>query len=177
MTFLGLGEMFEGYSAETFVKKNVPSCLFGAEWVSRLCRHRSEDPHRLEWKFPGPLHQVTGRRWRSTSRSTTRWGLQHLQEARLVLAWKSQLLGAHCTYCRRPTKVPLYLREEVTARLEADLKNGTLESMPMGEKDTGCSRMVIKPKQNGRARRTVDLSGLSKAADMSSTTLNLLQKF
>jgi hypothetical protein len=59
------------------------------------------------------------------------------------------------TYCRRPTKVPLHFREEVKAGLEADIKKGVL--------DTWCSRMVIQPKKNGRARRTVDLSGLSKA--------------
>ena len=36
--------------------------------------------------------------------------------------------------------------------------------VPVGIKDSWCARMVIQPKKNGRARRTVDLSGLSKAA-------------
>jgi hypothetical protein len=66
-------------------------------------------------------------------------------------------------YCRRPTKVPLHFREEVKAGLEADVRKGVLERVPVGEADTWCSRMVIQPKKNGRARRTVDLSGLSKA--------------
>jgi hypothetical protein len=66
-------------------------------------------------------------------------------------------------YCRRPTKVPLHFREEVKAGLEADVKKGALERVPVGEADTWCSRMVIQPKKNGRVRRTVDLSGLSKA--------------
>ena len=65
-------------------------------------------------------------------------------------------------YCRRPTKVPLHFREEVKAGLESDVKKGVLERVPVGEKDTWCSRMVIQPKKNGRARRTVDLSGLSR---------------
>jgi len=65
-------------------------------------------------------------------------------------------------YCRRPTKVPLHFREEVKAGLEADVKKGVIERVPVGEKDTWCSRMVIQPKKDGRARRTVDLSGLSK---------------
>ena len=67
------------------------------------------------------------------------------------------------TYCRGATRVPLHFREEVKAGLEADVKKGVLEKVPMGEPDTWCSRMVIQPKKNGRARRTVDLSGLSKA--------------
>ena len=65
-------------------------------------------------------------------------------------------------YCRKPMKVPLHFREEVRAGLEADVKKGVLERVPVGEKDTWCSRMVIQPKKNGRARRTVDLSGLSR---------------
>ena len=65
-------------------------------------------------------------------------------------------------YCRKPTKVPLHFREEVRAGLEADVKKGVLERVPVGEKDTWCSRMVIQPKKNGRPRRTVDLSGLSR---------------
>jgi hypothetical protein len=67
------------------------------------------------------------------------------------------------TYCRRQTKVPLHFGEEVKAGLEADVKKGVLEGVPVGEADSWCSRMVIQPKKNGRARRTVDLSGLSKA--------------
>ena len=67
------------------------------------------------------------------------------------------------TYHRKPTKVPLHFREEVRAGLEADVKKGIIRRVPDGTPDTWCSRMVIQPKKNGRARRTVDLSGLSKA--------------
>ena len=42
-----------------------------------------------------------------------------------------------------------------------DVKKGVLERVPVGQADSWCSRMV--PKKNGRARRTVDLSGLSRA--------------
>jgi hypothetical protein len=52
-------------------------------------------------------------------------------------------------YCRRPTKVPLHFREEVKAGLEADVKKGVLERVPVGEADTWYSRMVIQPKKNG----------------------------
>ena len=39
---------------------------------------------------------------------------------------------------------------------------GVIERVPEGEKTTWYSRMVIQPKKNGTARRTVDLSYLSK---------------
>ena len=67
------------------------------------------------------------------------------------------------TYCRKPTKVPIHFREEVKAGLEADVNKGVLERVPVGEADTWCSRMVIQPKKNGTARKTVDLSGLCRA--------------
>ena len=50
----------------------------------------------------------------------------------------------------------------VKADIEADVKKGILERVPAGEHDTWCSRMVIQPKKSGKARRTVDLSYLSK---------------
>ena len=68
------------------------------------------------------------------------------------------------TYHRKPTRVPLHFREEVRIGLESDVNKGILERVPPGEVDTWCSRMVIQPKKNGKARRTVDLSGLSKAS-------------
>ena len=67
-------------------------------------------------------------------------------------------------YHRKPTKVPLHFREEVRIGLEADVRKGILERVPPGEADTWCSRLVIQPKKNGKARRTVDLSGLSRAS-------------
>jgi hypothetical protein len=51
----------------------------------------------------------------------------------------------------------------VRGGLEADVRMGDLERAPDGEADTWCSRIVIDPKKNGRARRTVDLAKLSKA--------------
>ena len=66
-------------------------------------------------------------------------------------------------YHRKPTRVPLHFRDEVKAGLESDVKKGILRRVPPGRADTWCSRMVIQPKKNGKARRTVDLSGLSKA--------------
>jgi hypothetical protein len=65
-------------------------------------------------------------------------------------------------YHRKPTRVPLHFREEVRAGLEADVKKRIRERVPVGEADTWCSRMVIQPKKNGRAKKTVDLLGLSK---------------
>ena len=67
------------------------------------------------------------------------------------------------TYCRWVTIVPLHFRDEVRAGLEADVKKGVLERVPMGEPETWCARMDIQPKKSGRGRRKVDLSGLSRA--------------
>ena len=53
--------------------------------------------------------------------------------------------------------------KEVRAGLEADVMKGVLEMVHVGEADTWCSQMVIQPKNNGRARRTVDLAKLSRA--------------
>ena len=59
--------------------------------------------------------------------------------------------------------MPLHFRNGVRAGLEADVKKGVLERVQMGEPDTWCSRKVIQLRKSGRARRTVDLSGLSRA--------------
>ena len=58
--------------------------------------------------------------------------------------------------------VPLKFRAQVKADIEADIMKGNLERVPDGEPDTLCSRQVIQEKKNGKARRTVDLSYLSK---------------
>jgi hypothetical protein len=39
-------------------------------------------------------------------------------------------------YCRKPTRVPLHFTKEVRAGLEADMKKGVLERVPVGEADT-----------------------------------------
>ena len=64
--------------------------------------------------------------------------------------------------CKKPTVVPLNFRAQVTADIEVDVMKGIVERVPVGEPDSWCSRMVIQEKKNGKARRTVDLSYLSK---------------
>ena len=54
------------------------------------------------------------------------------------------------------------LPAQVKAEIEADMMKGILEQVPTGEHNTWCSRVVIQEKKNGKARRTVDLSYLSK---------------
>ena len=66
-------------------------------------------------------------------------------------------------YCRKQRRFPLHFMRGVHAGLEADVKKGVLERVPVGEADTWCSSMVIQPKKNGRARKTVDLARLIKA--------------
>ena len=64
--------------------------------------------------------------------------------------------------CKKPTIVPLHFRAQVKADIDADVKKGVLERVPAGKYDTWCSRMLIQPKKSGKARRTLDLSYLSK---------------
>ena len=65
-------------------------------------------------------------------------------------------------YSKKPTMIPLHFRAQVKVDIEAEVKKGILERVPAGEHDTRCSRMVIQAKKSGKARRTVDLSYLSK---------------
>jgi hypothetical protein len=60
--------------------------------------------------------------------------------------------------CKKPTVGPLNFR----ARVKADMMKGILERVPAGEPDSWCSRMVIQEKKNEKARRSLDLSYLSK---------------
>ena len=62
----------------------------------------------------------------------------------------------------KPCPVPLHWREQVKRDIEADVKRGVLEKIPPGVPVTWCTRLVITPKKDGRPRRTVDLSGLTK---------------
>ena len=48
------------------------------------------------------------------------------------------------------------------AHIEADVMKGILKRVPVGKPDSWCTRMVIQEKKNGKARKTVDLSYLSK---------------
>ena len=63
----------------------------------------------------------------------------------------------------KPVPVPLHYREEVRAQLRADVQRGVLRKVGPGEPVKWCARMIIQPKKDGRPRRTVDLSGLTKA--------------
>ena len=45
ITLEGLGEMFEGYSAEKYTGK-IPLLPLGGRLEGPACRHRSKDPHR-----------------------------------------------------------------------------------------------------------------------------------
>ena len=63
----------------------------------------------------------------------------------------------------KPIAVPLHYRAEVKANIDADVKRGVLEKVPPGVPVTWCTRMVITPKKDGRPRRTVDLSALTRA--------------
>ena len=64
--------------------------------------------------------------------------------------------------CKKPTLDPLNFRAHMKTDIEAGVMKGILESVPAGEHDTWCSRLVVQEKKNGKARRTVDLSYLSK---------------
>ena len=59
--------------------------------------------------------------------------------------------------------MPIHFKDRVEAEIRRDVRLGVLEEVPPNTPTTWCSRMVIQPKKNCRARRTVDLSGLSRA--------------
>ena len=63
----------------------------------------------------------------------------------------------------KPVPVPLHFRNEVYANIDADVKRGVLRKVPPGEPTPWCAKLVITAKKNGKPRRTVDLSGLTKA--------------
>ena len=65
---------------------------------------------------------------------------------------------------RKPAPVPLHWRKEVQDGIKADIKKGVLERVPYGTPDTWCTRMIIQAKKNGKPRRTIDLSALTKAS-------------
>ena len=65
---------------------------------------------------------------------------------------------------RKPRPVPIHWRELVKSGLDADVRRGVIEKVPLDTPDTWCSPMVIRPKKNGKIRRTIDLSALTKAS-------------
>ena len=60
-----------------------------------------------------------------------------------------------------PIPVPLNWQEEVKAALDADVRLGVLEKVPVGNPVTWCHRMVVCAKKNGKPRRTVDFQSLN----------------
>jgi hypothetical protein len=74
-----------------------------------------------------------------------------------------------CTYCRRPTKVPLHFREEVKADLEADVKKGVLERVPVGEaevRDGGRDVRFEEVHNTEDVHHKVDIRQDDEAADV-----------
>lgn len=72
--------------------------------------------------------------------------------------------GAIPVAVHKPAPVPLHWRTEVKAGIDADVVRGVLEKVPVGVPTTWQTRMVLQPKKDGKPRRTVDLSALSKSA-------------
>ena len=66
--------------------------------------------------------------------------------------------AVHC-----PIPVPNHWKKEVKAALDRDEDMGIIEPVPQGTPTTWCSRMVVAPKNDGSARRTVDLQKLNAA--------------
>ena len=64
--------------------------------------------------------------------------------------------------CSVPSQVPLHLQEKVEKGLRDDEKMGVISKVPHNVPTKWCHRMVVTPKPNGDARRTIDLSPLNK---------------
>ena len=71
--------------------------------------------------------------------------------------------GAVPVAVHKPAPVPLHWRAAVKSALSADVSRGVLEKVPIGTPTTWQTRMVLQPKKDGKPRRTVDLSALSKS--------------
>ena len=64
--------------------------------------------------------------------------------------------------CHTAADIPWHFKEQVHSDLLRDEALGVIESVPYGEPVTWCHRMVVTRKNNGKPRRTVDLSPLNK---------------
>ena len=71
--------------------------------------------------------------------------------------------GAIPLVVHKPAAVPLRWRATMKAAIDADVARGVLEKVPPGVADTWCPQMVLRPKKDGRPRRTIDLQALTKA--------------
>lgn len=63
----------------------------------------------------------------------------------------------------RPIPVPHHWKTKVKADIDRDVRLGIIEPVPPGTPTVWCSRMVVVPKKDGSARRTVDLQHLNAA--------------
>ena len=59
------------------------------------------------------------------------------------------------------TPVTVHWQDEVKAGLDADVRPGMLEKVPVGDRITCCHRMVICAKKNGKPRCTLDFQALN----------------
>ena len=64
--------------------------------------------------------------------------------------------------CHIPARISLHWQDQVLQDIKRDQALGILEEVPYGEPAKWCHRMVVTRKQDGRPRRTVDLSPLNK---------------
>ena len=62
----------------------------------------------------------------------------------------------------KPLPVPLHLRDQVEQALNDDVEMEVLERVPYGEPTNWCFRMVLDRREDGSARRVVDLSPMNK---------------
>ena len=63
-----------------------------------------------------------------------------------------------------PIPVPLHWQDEVKAMLDANVRMGVMEKVPIGEPVTWLHLMVIAERKSGKPRITVDLQPLNKHA-------------
>ena len=86
--------------------------------------------------------------------------LQTMTGKPLDIVFKADTIpsAVHC-----PIPVPHHWKKEVKAALDRDEDMGIIEPVPQGTPTTWCSRMVVAPKKDGSARRTVDLQKLNAA--------------
>ena len=64
----------------------------------------------------------------------------------------------------KPVPVPLHYRDQVKRDLLAAEKQGVIERVSLGIKPTWMAKMLIQPKKDGRPKRVVDMSALTKVA-------------
>ena len=71
--------------------------------------------------------------------------------------------GAKPQAAHTPATIPYHFYDEVKQQLDDDVARGVIEEVRAGEPTQWCARMVVVPKKDGRARRTVDFQPLNRA--------------